>query len=344
MVASQFVKNHLHRLIIPHFLFYSLTAYAFPINSYDFHLPTNTPSAIEAAMGGLNVTNTSDLFLPITSPTLLRKVKDTTFAFTFATSPKEDATFAEFAQSEPILKDNNVRGFSAQTKNIGLAYHTLAKTQTTFTDTLLTQRVHKNYSLGAYTLAFADSIGTWDWGISGKLFSGQLVYLAQTESADSQWVTNEFIDTSALGYGFDLGFSTHAGAITYAAMVYDVYSKINWEDNKSGHIRTRMGLGVDYSAEASSFGLGVNSPWFFKDNSFYNAYYTHRLSADPKTKATKSVIRFGTVSKDYKKQDNILFCLGYGDSYKQISFDLGLQSRGIKINQTQVFLTISIGE
>jgi len=312
---------------------------AFPIETYDFTLPHTTPSAIEAGMGGLNVASVNDSFLPISNPSLLKRVRHATLAFTFGTAPRDYDEFTELLKAEPLLQGNTLRGLSYQAKNFGLAYKNLALYEANV-DSLQT---YTSYSLDSYTIAFADSVGRFDWGISGKFLTGRLIYLQ--ESTPAEPLTAEtFIDKDALGYSFDLGLSTSSYGMTYGFMLYDIYSGLHWEGQSTAHLRTRLGTGADYTNGNNSMGVGINSHWWFRGESFYNAYYSYKIVEQSSSQFHQSLIRFGVVSSSFSEQDQIIFCFGASYGYKMISLDIGLQSRGIKANETQVFFTLTMGE
>jgi len=332
---------------------------AFPISNYDFTLPHTTPSAIEASLGGMHIASSDDYFLPITNPALLKKVKQATLAFTFGTAPDEYETFSNLLHAEPLLEGGTMRSISYQAKSFGIAFKNLASTEKTVIDPLQNTQTYTSYSLSSYTIAFADSVGRFDWGLSGKLINGRLVYLDEPivrEDANIPRVyeadgvvntrdqSNTFIDSDALGYSFDLGVTTHTGNITYAMMLYDIYSAIHWEKQKTAHIRTRLGAGVDYSNEYNSLGMGLNSRWWFRGEPFYNVYYSRIITEQFPSQLHQSSIRVGLLSSDFLEQDHIIFCFGVGYEYKMISLDIGLQSRGIKANETQIFLSLTLGE
>jgi len=322
----------------------AISIFAFPIDQYDFNLPHTTPSTVAAALGGLNLGYADDYFLPITNPTTLRRVKNTTIAFSFARPPRDYEAFSDLFKAEPLLGSSTLRAVSYQAKNFGLAYRTLASSEKTVIGTLLFTKNYTAYDLSSYTVAFADSVGRFDWGVSGKLLHGHLVYLAESTPDQSTPTVDTFYDEDALGYSFDLGVGTTIGSMTYALTVYDIYSAIHWPEQSPAHIRTRLATGVDYTSGSSSVGAGMNSRWWFVGLPFYNVYYSYQIIGEKSSQLHQNKVRIGLVSQDFQQQDNVLYCFGVSYGYKAFSVDMGLQSRGIKANETQVYFSLTMGE
>ena len=325
-------------------LFHCLSA--FPIAVYDFKLPTSTASPVEAAMGGLNVTSAEDFFLVYSNPSLLRHLRKASFSMSFAIPPNSYDQLADVLKTPPFLKSNKLRGLAFQSKQVGLAYQVLAEENFTITDSLLYKKIYQDYKLNSYAMAFSDSVGKYNWGFTGKLLTGRLVYLSEsyTSSADSVFIKEDFIDSKAFGYSFDLGINTRTGPFSYGLVVYDIYSTINWKGYKNGRIRTRAGVGLDYNSGNISLGAGMNSRWGMKDDPFYNANYAYKFPIGRPDSIQQGILRFGMVSKNFNDKDQVLFSFGLGYFYKLARLDLSLQSKGWKANETQYLFSFSLGE
>jgi hypothetical protein len=105
-----------------------------------------------------------------------------------------------------------------------------------------------------------------------------------------------------------------------------------------------MGAGLDLDTGNISIGAGMNSRWMFKEAPFYNAYYAYRFNIGHPDSMQHSVLRAAVMSRHFRDADDVLFCFGIGYFFRIVRFDLSLQSKGWKANETQYIFSLSIGE
>jgi hypothetical protein len=320
-----------------------VTLMSFPIEIYDFHVPTASLSAIASSMGGLNVASHRDQFLIFSNPALLRQTRGTSYSLSLMSPAQKHEEYEKVLHAPGHLGKNALRGMSIQANKIGFGFATLASEYIGRQDSPTPPGIlHRDYSLHSIAFAVADSIGKYDWGLTGKFIYGRLVYLS-SEWEDDHSIS--FIDSQAMGYSWDLGLARKRGHISYGMTIYDITSAIYWGEAQRGKIRTRLATGMDYGFGDSSIGAGVNSRWGVKDTPYYNAYYSYRMQIGRRRDIRhESNLRLGVMSRDFKNQDNTLFCAGVGYFYKVAFLDIGLQSRGFKLNETQILLMLSLRE
>jgi drug/metabolite transporter (DMT)-like permease len=354
LFVSQLNKIRIRSYLIFLFLFIFQALFAFPVTTYDFRLPTSTPSPTEAAMGGLNVASADDLYLIFSNPSLMRQLsKNANIAVSFAVPPNHYKEFSDIIKTAPPLKKNTLRAIAFQTKQIGLGYQALAE------DSFSEDNVYQDYNLNSWVLAISDSVGRVNWGFSAKLLTGRIVYLSQFPPSqpplnplqlggESRSPSGEgditFIDSKALGYSFDLGLSSRLGAFSYGLVAYDVFSSINWKDYEKYKIKTRIGFGVDFSSGNWRYGVGSNTRWGWKENPLYNAYAVYRFAIGRPDLLQTSTLSFSVVSDSFKSQDDTLFNFGFGYFYKVVRLDVSLQTKGWKSNETQYLFSLGFGE
>jgi drug/metabolite transporter (DMT)-like permease len=325
-------------------LFVSHKLLSFPIDTYDFNLPTTSTSPFAASLGGLNVNSVNDPFLMNGNPALLRKLQKTVFGVSFAIPPRDYDTWDELFSSDQLLNNNSLRAITFQSKNVGLSYNVLANERNRLfpIDDSPDFEFYQNYRMASYNIAFADSSGNIHYGFNAKLLNGRMVYL--TRSTEENNLEDIFIDSTAWGYSFDLGMTTGKDGFTYGLVVYDVMSNIGWKDHKNGRVRTRIGAGLDYEVNKSQMGTGINARWGFKDPPWYNVYYSYLVDIGEPNSGQKMILRSGMMSEKFKRQDEILFCLGLGYVIKMVNLDMAFQSKGWKSRDTQIMFSISLGE
>ena len=329
------MNNKCLLLIIQFVIFIEI--FAFPIRYLDFYLPHTSASAIETAMGGLNVSSPNDRFLTLTNPALLRRNSKTYFTLTVTRPADKYNDFADFTDNDVYQHDNILRAASLQSKRFGLAYQALASQN--ILKNIDTGNTYQDFYLNQYTVAIADSAGRYDWGINGKIIHGRIVY--KTEEMNS---INEFIDSSAFGYSFDIALARQRGPLNFGFVIHDIYSTVYWSGESNQNIRTRAVFGIDSDFINSNIGIGINRRWLWNDKAYYNVYYSYSKYFNNYREIQQATLRLGLASQTFKNQDNILFCLGMGYFYYFAYCDISIQTRGWKANETQYMLTITFGE
>jgi len=341
---------------------------AFPINTFDFRLPTSSSSPIEAALGGLNVTSGEDYYLIFSNPALIRQLKQTNFSISFALLPDNYDEYESVLKTHQSLQDNNLRGMAFQTRQFTLGYQVLAQEKwkrltiienddadersASFMrsnekySSIEDKKTYQNYKLNMLAFGIADSVGVLFYGFTGKFLYGRMVYLEEKLNFNSE---NEeenisFIDSSAWGYSFDLGLNNKSKHVSYGIVFYDIYSKVDWDKNPKGKIKPRLGMGTELYGKNYSYGIATNSKAVWKQDPFYSFFYTHKYFEKNKQDFQTSVLRLSATSKNFKSQENTFFNIGFGYYIKIIRVDIALQSKGMKSDQTQYIMSFTLGE
>ncbi len=313
----------------------------FPSQSYDFHLPTSSLSPFESSVGGVNLTDSNNQFIPYTNPALLKDYKQTMFGLSFSIPPRKKS-FKEMLKTNPLLEDSKFRGVSVQTKRAGMYYQVLADEH--IDETTALQHTYKDFNLSTVAICVADTAGAIDWGLGLKYIFGRMVYLNEI-AQDSAYVHHDFVDSKANGYSFDLGIYRKMGNFHFGFVVYDVYSKLFWEDQKNVKLRTRAALNVELRSGNFSLLSGSSNLWNIHERPYYNQGIRYDVALTSSKKNPQSMsMSAGMSSKDYKNKDTTLFTYGMSYYISYIRVDVAIQSQGWKANNSQYLFSVSMGE
>jgi hypothetical protein len=318
---------------------------SFPIEYYDFYLPNTNPSAMTAAMGGFNSGNTNDSFLPLTNPALLHLIKRNYYTFTFVLPAEKYDEYNSFSDIPANLKNNYFRGLSFQGNKFGICFNVLASDSYKTTDELSFNKNYIDYYMNQYAIGISDSSQAFIYGFTGKVLQGRMVFKSENFlETQNIYLEDEFIDSSAFGYSFDLGLLKKYNLVNIGLSVKDVVSSIKFTGEDIKRIRTRVVLNFDTSSDYSSFGIGINRRWVNSDKAFYNTYYNQIVNLGTEKVRKFGIYRLGLVSQSFKNQDSTLFCMGLGYFYKIAFCEVSIQSRGWKLNESTSMISFTLSE
>jgi hypothetical protein len=322
-----------------------------PLQDYDYHIPTNTISAITLGMGGLNLTNSADYFTSYDNPALLADNGGTAFATSFRLKSKKELQFADMMQASNLLKDKQFMYYSVVTKNAAWSYQPVASIHISQFDDSQTHSEYYDYQLDKLQLSVAtkdENIGNLSGGLNLKYLTGRMVYLKERISGNSM-IRESFIDNKVKGISGDLGFAWEDGAYTAGVCIYDIYSQLWWENYDSKSLKRRAALGMQYTTDDYSLmGSFQGKIGKYPDTTYHLGFvkdwtWKTENAVSEEQKEQKLIIRTGIYSKDFNGTKNINYTLGSGYNYSMFRIDFAMTNSGMKLKESQYLFSVGVG-
>lgn len=322
-----------------------------PITSYDYAIPENNVSAIAIGMGGMNVTNPQDPFASYSNPALLANGENTLISTSFRLTNNDDLTFAEATRISNFLRDKQFKYFTVVAKQAAFSYQPVASINISEFVPSTNRSRYYDYKLdkAQFSMGFTDS----NWanlaaGLNLKYLSGRLVYLAERREGND-FIREAFIDDKVKGFSSDLGFTYKNEAITYGLVAYDFVSRLWWENYSSKSIQRRIATGIQYGSGNSKTSFGLQSKLSNDPETTYHFGYSNGLAWDSKDFTTDEAttqgadMRIGLYSHDFQGVENMNLTLGGGYYYQLFRFDFSLNSKGLKLADSEYLFALGIG-
>ncbi len=326
-----------------------------PVQSYDYHIPANNISPITLGMGGINLTHSTDILASYDNPALLANNSTTAFATTFRLKNTEDMLFSEIIQASNLLKDKQFMYYTLVTKNAAWSYHPVASTHISrlynIYDTQYSE--YYDYQLDKLQLSIAakdEKYTKLAGGLNIKYLTGRLVYLKQRRISSNSWVTEgALIDDKVKGISGDIGFSWVEDKYTWGACLYDVLSRLWWENYDSKSLQRRAAIGFQYNVPNLALLASIQSKVSNSPETTYhfglvrNFSWKRESAENNKTIEQNLVIRTGLFSKDFNGTENINYTLGSGYNYNMFRVDFALTNVGMRLKDSQYLFSVGIG-
>ncbi len=325
-------------LIIIISIFFAAKLSSFPIRNYDYHIPQNNVSPITAALGGMNVCNINDPGIIYYNPAILIDIKKNAMTLDLSFDPKHDDTFSSILNESNLIEESKINYFSIVTPKGGFSYIPLANFDQKEETADASIRKYQSYYLNAFILAFADRRAALDFGINLKFLQGRLVYLEE-ERADSLWHTKDFIDDSAIGFSCDLGFYRRVNNFAFGLSLYDVFSKLFWEDSSNKEMKRRYAFGTQLESENGIISSGVSGRLDKNFKRIYHFGYQQNL------RYNKLIIpfRIGIFSETFDHAENIFFSLGTGMRVSEnFSIDVSFTNNDTQIDNSKYLISFTL--
>jgi hypothetical protein len=185
-------------------------------------------------------------------------------------------------------------------------------------------------------------------GLSLKYYSGRLVYLKE-HKLGVNLVRDVFIDDKVKGFGTDIGLTVNSGDFTWGASVYDLFSRLYWENYPSEPVQRRMALGMEYKSGGAkllgglqykvakdpetSFHFGLDYDWNWQSSGLWGEGTADQGFA----------IRLGMFSNDFYGTRNINYTVGTGYNYNLLRFDVSMTNRGMVLKDSDFLFAVGIG-
>lgn len=324
--------------------------YALPITEYDYNLPEHNVSPIVMGMGGLNITSSVDAFGGYHNPAVLVANEHTSLASSFRLANTDNMSIWQAMQISNALRDKQFQYFALSAKQFAFAYHPAANVHINQWNPAGDSLLYYDYKLDKLQLSLAASDNRYPAlkaGLNLKYFSGRLVYLKE-HKVGINLMRDVFIDDKVKGFSTDLGFSYEQGDFVFGGVVYDLFSRLYWENYPSRPVQRRMALGMEYntggtkllgglqykvsSQPATSYHFGLEQNWSWQSGGMMNSPSANQGLG----------IRIGMYSNDFYGTKNINYTLGTGYNYNIFRFDVSLSNRGMVLKDSQYLFSLGV--
>jgi hypothetical protein len=322
-----------------------------PIDSYDYAVPENNVSAIAIGMGGINLTNPDDPFASYGNPALLARNETTMVYLAYRLAETEDLSFWEVASASNFLKEKQFKYFTLVTKQAAFSYQPMAAINISTFDLETNKTLYYDYKLDKLQLSLGVTDKSWPSltaGMNIKYLSGRLVYLVERLEG-SHFIREHFIDDKIKGVSSDLGITFRTGDVIYGLTAYDVLSRLWWENYDAVSIQRRIATAVQYGSGASRTSFGIQSKISSDPQTTYHAGYSYTMNWDSQDfnsddKISQGMdLRLGFYSHDFYGADNVNLTLGSGYYYQMFRFDFSLNSKGLKLADSEFLFSLGLG-
>ncbi len=322
-----------------------------PITSYDYAIVENNVSPIALGMGGLNVTDALDPFSSYGNPALLANNENTYLYMSYRLADNEDLSFWEAVNVSNFLGEKQFKYFTLAAKQVAFSYQPMASVNISEFDPSTGQSLYYDYKLDKVQLSLGIADKNWPditAGLNLKYLGGRLVYLVEHQQG-SQFIRDHFIDDKIKGFSTDLGFTYKTGDTVFGLSAYDLVSRLWWENYPAKSVQRRLATSVQYGGGASKTSFGVQSKISSKPETTYHAGYSYRVNwgttslsgADPIQQGLD--LRAGLYSRDFYGADNINVTLGSGYYYQMFRFDFSLNTKGLKLKESEFLFSLGLG-
>ncbi|PKN73976.1 MAG: hypothetical protein CVU49_09765 [Candidatus Cloacimonetes bacterium HGW-Cloacimonetes-2] len=328
-----------------------MAQYALPITEYDYTVPENNVSPIVMGMGGLNITSSVDAFGAYHNPALLAESEITSLSTSFRLAKQRDLTFWQAMQISNTLREKQFQYFALSAKQFAFTYHPAASVHLNEWNATGDSLRYYDYKLDKVQLSLAGTDSKYPalkMGLSLKYYSGRLVYLKE-HKLGVNLVRDVFIDDKVKGFGTDIGLTVNSGDFTWGASVYDLFSRLYWENYPSEPVQRRMALGMEYKSGGAkllgglqykvakdpetSFHFGLDYDWNWQSSGLWGEGTADQGFA----------IRLGMFSNDFYGTRNINYTVGTGYNYNLLRFDVSMTNRGMVLKDSDFLFAVGIG-
>jgi hypothetical protein len=322
-----------------------------PITSYDYAIPENNVSPIALGTGGMNVTDAADPLVSYGNPALLANSESTILYMAYRFAGDDDVRFADAVKVSNFLKEKQFKYFTLAAKQVAFSYQPMASVNISEFNPVTQKSLYYDYKMDKVQLSFGITDKSWPdiaAGVNLKYLSGRLVYLEEHLDG-SQFVRDHFIDDKVKGFSTDLGLSVQRGNTVFGLSAYDLVSRLWWENYPAKSVQRRIATGIQFNSGTSKTSFGIQSKISSKPETTYHVGYcynvdwdTSSLSSDQTVKQGLDV-RLGAYSEDFYGANNINFTLGSGYYYKMFRFDFSLNSKGLKLADSEFLFSLGLG-
>jgi len=313
--------------------------------NYDYHTTEHAVSAITLGMGGLNLTNAADYFTSYDNPALLADNQGSAFATSFRLTKKENLSFADLTDVRNLLHDKQFMYFTLITKNAAWSYHPVTSINISEGASYPNSRYY-DFQLDKLQLSIAakdDRSSRLAGGINLKYLTGRLIYLKVNNGA-----SDGLIDNKVKGISGDIGFTWDEDRYKWGACLYDLYSKLWWEDYDSKSLKQRAALGFQYLGDNYSLMASLQGKIAKEAETTYHFGFVKNWSwkvtgADSKEIEQSIVLRSGLFSRDFDGTKNISYTLGSGYNYSMFRIDFAMTNEGMRLRDSKYLFSIGAG-
>ncbi|MBN2829442.1 MAG: hypothetical protein JXR56_03860 [Candidatus Cloacimonetes bacterium] len=320
-----------------------------PILEFDYHNPRNHVSPVAMSLGGVNITNGSDVFGGYDNPALLFKNQKVYLALSFRHDSEEELNFADMLDYSNFLKQNRLSYVGVSAKTFAFSYQTLADVH--ISSLSGQEQEYYDYKLDAFQASFAlldKKVPNGSLGFGAKYLTGRLIHLVNHGEDATIFNKNTFIDEKVKGFSVDAGGIYKVGRITFAGSLLDVYSQLYWEHfDTDVLVRTWMGgFQYDLSKLQVMYTLKGRLEEETKMTSHFGVNYTPYSSGNEES-PQEMALRGGTfweytLDEDGNEEKIINYTMGLGYYMGGIKLDFGLVSPEFNWKSNDYLVSLSL--
>lgn len=324
--------------------------YPLPIKEYDYAIAENNVSPLAIGMGGLNLTDATDPYCSYSNPALLADVQESHLVTSFRLANPKQMSFWEAASPSNALKDKQFKYFSIITQKAGFSYQPMSRIN--ISERMeANQSIYYDYALDKVQLSLAARDDKWaklGAGFNLKYLSGRLVYLREQQVGNTLH-RKEFIDNKVKGFSTDVGLVWDEEPFRFGLVAYDLFSRLYWESYSSVPIQQRVGLSASYEMGSASLNAGVLGRISHSTDTTYHLGFKNMWSWGNQVDARGNLLQhgiplsLGVYSHDFYGTQNINFTIGSGYNYSIFRFDFSLNSRGMKLRESEYLFSLGLG-
>jgi len=344
------MKSYILCLVIVLSLGTAIAQTVLPITEYDYNLPEHNVSPIAMGMGGMNITGSVDAYGTYHNPAVLVGNEHTSLSTSFRLANDDDMSIWQAMQISNALRDKQFQYFVLSAKQFGFAYHPAANVHINRWNAAGDSLLYYDYKMDKVQLSLAASDSRYPAlkaGLSLKYYSGRLVYLKEHKVGLSL-IRDSFIDDKVKGFGADLGFTYEQGDFTFGGVVYDIFSRLYWENYPSKPVQRRMALGAEYHSGNTSLLGGIQYKVAKDPGTSYHLGLEHNWTwgssslMGQESSSQGLGIRLGMFSHDFYGTKNINYTFGTGYNYNIFRFDVSVTNRGMVLKDSQYLFSLGV--
>lgn len=325
-----------------------------PITQYDYATAENNVSPIAIGMGGLNLTYAGDPYCSYSNPALLAEVEQSNLVTSFRLANDEDMTFFQATSLSNALKEKQFKYFSLITKKAGFTYQPMSRINISeiTSENGANYNLYYDFMLDKVQLSIAAKDEEWSTlsaGLNVKYMSGRLVYLKERRIGSTTFTREAFIDNKVKGFSTDLGLTLDQEAFRFGVVAYDLFSRLYWESYSSKPIQQRVGLSAAYTDDNLLISVGLQGKASKStDTTFHTGFqntwsWGQNYGQDGRPIQHSLLLRMGLYSHDFYGTKNINFTVGSGYNYSVFRFDFSMNSRGMKLGESEYLFSLGVG-
>ncbi len=316
---------------------------AFPIERFDYHTPDHNPSPLVTAMGGLNLTDTSDYYISYDNPALLAYNKTTSVAASFSIVRNDEFAPYQLMQIGSLLRNNQFSAIVINSSTGAMMYQAVSNIHINESLNTSGDKIYYDYTLQKAQISFggtSDKDKNFAAGLTVKYLHGRLVYLSRN---DINLTFTDFNDDKVKGISTDLGFAYKTESTSYGLAFYDILNGLFWQTESSKTLTRRGALGIQVGQEDIKILSGAMMTFEKDPITTYHLGIVKdvQVGGTPQEKQMLG-FRAGVYSDNFSQQDKIYYSVGSGYYYKTFRIDFSIVGPNFKVEQCNYLISVSL--
>ncbi len=337
--------------VFAQFTNYHSTPSKLPIKEFDYHTPYAHVSPVAMSLGGINITNGSDIFGGYDNPALLFKNEKMYLAVSGRSSSERVMNFQDMIEYSNLLNETRLSYVGLAAKTFSFSYQILAESHFVDKNTSIGKQEYYDYKLDAFQTSFAlldKKVPNGSLGFGVKYLFGRLVHKI-TYNEPNSTDKNTFLDSKVKGFSVDVGGIYKVGRITMAASLLDVYSELYWEHYDNERLVRNWAVGTQYDLQK------LQLMYTLKGRIEEEVKLTNHMGMNftPYTSGTEENpqsmgLRVGTfweyvVNAEGEEEKLVNYTMGIGYNMSGIKIDFGLVSPEFEWESNDYLVSLTLG-